>query len=147
VDFTLSGRDMEKQLEMGHSGYIVTYTDSDGVKAHNFVGLNEVLPDGESGKFYFHCFFKDESARHEGHWTQSASREELLAEARRKTKNLPTKFRDAIDRAQIEGVKVPPLRLYTLAKEQMPVGRATLLGDAAHAMTPCELTLLEAPTN
>lgn len=136
ADFILRGRDMEEQLEMGHSGYVVGYTDSDGVKVHNFAGLSEVLPDGKSGKYYFHCFLRDESARHEGHWTQTATQEELLAEARRKTKNLPAKFRTLIDRAQVEGVRVPPLRLYTLVIDQMPTGRATLLGDAAHAMTP-----------
>ena len=68
-------------------------------------------------------------------WAFKATRDELLDEARSLISNLPARFRTIVDKATPEGIRVPPIRMYTLLLDSLPEGRVTLLGDAAHAMT------------
>ncbi|KAI1473836.1 putative monooxygenase [Daldinia eschscholtzii] len=104
----LSGHDMEQQLQMGVSCYLVDASLTDETPSFFFVGLSEVFPDGKSGRYYFNIFWRDENATKKDFWTYSASSEKLYETALEKTKHLPPKFRS--------------------------IGRITLLGDSAHSM-------------
>ncbi|OTA91349.1 hypothetical protein M434DRAFT_388951 [Hypoxylon sp. CO27-5] len=132
----LSGRDMEEQLEMGHSCYLVDASPNEEAPAFLFIGLNEALADGKSGKYYFNLFWRDEEATKEDFWTGTASKEKLFETVLEKTKHLPPKFTSIIQKTGIEGMKQPPIRFSTLCMEpgQLPHGRVTLLGDAGHCM-------------
>ncbi|OTB11032.1 hypothetical protein K445DRAFT_27083 [Daldinia sp. EC12] len=132
----LSGHDMEQQLRMGVSCYLVDASLTDETPSFFFVGLSEVFPDGKSGRYYFNIFWRDENATKKDFWTYSASSEKLYETALEKTKHLPAKFRSIVEKTGSEGIKTPPLRLYTLTMdpELLPKGRITLLGDAAHSM-------------
>ncbi|KAK8039631.1 hypothetical protein PG993_008042 [Apiospora rasikravindrae] len=142
---TLSGDLFVEQLEVAHSSYMIDFPNAqhdDGKKYHLFVGLNKVSPDGKSGEYYFTLLWTDpEVARddtHETFWTRTASREELLAFVRRITAELPDKFRRVVDETKVEGMLSRQITIYTLIldEDSLPAGRVTLLGDAAHAMTP-----------
>ncbi|KAI0838269.1 putative monooxygenase [Hypoxylon sp. FL0890] len=132
----LSGRDMEEQLEMGHSCYLVDVSPNDEAPAFLFVGLNEANADGKSGKYYYNLFWRDEEATKEDFWTCTASKEKLHETVMEKTKHLPPKLTTMIQKTPVEGMKQPPIRFSTLCMkpEQLPHGRVTLLGDAAHCM-------------
>lgn len=74
-------------------------------------------------------------------WVKSATPEEMLAFVRDATKGFDTKFRRILE-LQEPGEMVDPF----FFKEVTPVflsgeeakGPWTVMGDAAHAMTPCE---------
>ncbi|KAK7978102.1 monooxygenase [Apiospora saccharicola] len=140
---TLSGPLFVEQLQLAHSSYMINFPNTqhgDGKKYHLFVGLNKVIPDGKSGDFYFTLLWTDEGvATDPDHfWTRTASREELHAFARRITADLPEKFRRTVDETTVEGMLDKQITIYTLILDEdaLPAGRITLLGDAAHAMTP-----------
>ncbi|KAK8084489.1 monooxygenase [Apiospora hydei] len=139
-DVHLTKQEMESQMTLSHSSYLVDFPGAeDGKTYHLFVGLDKLSSpsDPESGAdYYFHLTGEDEAADGDGFWTYSATREELCAFALRQARDLPERFRCVIDKATAERMKTPPVRLNTLIMESLPVGRVTLLGDAAHVMTP-----------
>ncbi|KAJ4387402.1 hypothetical protein N0V93_007993 [Gnomoniopsis smithogilvyi] len=136
----LTGDDFKQQLELGHSAYIVL------TRAENhaviFAALNKVSPDGKKGYYYFLLHWFDEQAAHSApdnpYWTLTATKEELAVFAREHTKLLPERLRSLVDKVPVEGYKTPgiTLRSVELTPEQLPPGRVTLMGDAAHSMTP-----------
>ncbi|KAI1407792.1 putative monooxygenase [Hypoxylon sp. FL1857] len=132
----LSGRDMEEQLEMGHSCYLVDVSPNVQAPGFLFVGLNEAHADGKSGKYYYNLFWRDEEATKEDYWTNTASKEKLHQTVLEKTKHLPPKLTSIIEKTGVQGMKQPPIRFSTLClePEQLPHGRVTLLGDAGHCM-------------
>ncbi|KAK8089774.1 hypothetical protein PG997_004735 [Apiospora hydei] len=132
----LEGEDLAEQLALGHSAYMVVLQGPDGVYYRYFVGLDKVAPDGKSADYYFHLAWHDEDAPRDDHWTHSLSAEEIRDFALRAMQNLPRQFRCMVERAKLEDIKVPPLRLVTILLDSLPAGRVTILGDAAHAMTP-----------
>ncbi|KAF3064198.1 hypothetical protein GL218_02381 [Daldinia childiae] len=135
-EIILSGRDMEEQLQIGCSCYIVDASLTDEAPSFLFVGLSEAYPDGKSGKYFFNLFWRDDEATKKDFWTYSASSEKLYETALEKTKHLPAKFRSIVEKTGPQGMKNPPLHIYTLTMdpELLPKGRVTLLGDAAHCM-------------
>ncbi|KAI1648214.1 putative monooxygenase [Daldinia loculata] len=135
-EIILSGRDMEEQLQIGCSCYLVDASLTDEAPSFLFVGLSEAFPDGKSGKYFFNLFWRDDEATKKDFWTYSASSEKLYETALEKTKHLPAKFRSIVEKTGPEGMKNPPLHIYTLTMdpELLPKGRITLLGDAAHCM-------------
>jgi len=110
-----------------------------------FIGLNEVRPDAKSALYYWLVYFQidENTPSREAYSKACASRETLLEMAKEKTKDFHPAFRRAIDRTPVAGMKFPPLVLrdMVLSAEDIPVGRVTLLGDAAHCMVPCESSL------
>ncbi|KAK6866052.1 monooxygenase [Apiospora arundinis] len=133
----LEGAEMAEQLDLGHSAYMVVIKGPPNDTYYRyFVGLDKVAPDGKSGDYYFHLAWEDANAGRDDHWMASATAEELRNYALRATKGAPRQFRCMVERAKLEDVKVPPLRLVTILLDTLPVGRVTILGDAAHAMTP-----------
>ncbi|KAK7942446.1 FAD-dependent monooxygenase cctM [Apiospora aurea] len=139
-DVHLTKPEMESQMTLSHSSYLVDFPGADDGKTyHLFVGLDKLSsPSGpQSGaEYYFHLTGEDEAADGDGFWTYSATREELCAFALRQARDLPERFRCVIGKATVERMKRPPVRLNTLIMESLPVGTVTLLGDAAHVMTP-----------
>ncbi|KAL7621329.1 hypothetical protein AAE478_008650 [Parahypoxylon ruwenzoriense] len=131
-EIILKGRDMEEQLEMGHSCYLVDVSPIEDSPSFLFVGLSETLPDGKSGKYFFNLFWRDEDATKKDFWTYSASREKLYEAALEKTNHLPPKLRSIVEKTGPQGMKQPPIHFWTLIMESLPKGRITLLGDAAH---------------
>ncbi|KAI0802847.1 putative monooxygenase [Xylaria sp. FL0064] len=132
---TLKGKELDEQLRLGHSLYIVDMGSINGSTMIFLVTLIEVNSDGESGKFGWSLIWPDKDAVKEDFWVYSATGQEQYDFVVEKTKNLPAKFLTTLKRVDPE-TTIPVLRLHTLLLDSMPTGRITLLGDAAHAMTP-----------
>lgn len=139
-EMELSGADFARQLELGHSAYIVMGDAKD--QCSMFAALNKVSPDGKTGYYYFILHWVDEraslSTEANPYWTVNASCEELAAFARERTKSYPENLRVLADRVPIERYRRPGIVLQgvELDVNQLPPGRIMLIGDAAHSMTP-----------
>ncbi|KAK6844479.1 monooxygenase [Apiospora arundinis] len=141
---TLSGDLFAEQLQVGHSSFMIDFPNAqhdDDKTYHLFVGLNKVAPDGKSGEYYFTLLWTDPGVAGEdpeNFWTRTSTGEELLAFSKRITAALPQKFRRTVDETRPEGMLTRPITIYTLILDEdaLPESRITLLGDAAHAMTP-----------
>jgi 2-polyprenyl-6-methoxyphenol hydroxylase-like FAD-dependent oxidoreductase len=143
-EISLSGDDFSQQLTLSHSNYIVMdpRLGSDEQTAI-FCALNRVSPDGKTGYYYYILLWVDKQApKHAGEkrWTESASKEQLAAFAREKTRGYPDKLRTLVDKIPTEGYNTPGFQLQSveLEPEQLPAGRVLLIGDAAHSMAPCK---------
>ncbi|KAM7190795.1 hypothetical protein V8F20_009591 [Naviculisporaceae sp. PSN 640] len=139
----LHGEDMIHQLELAHSGAVIVLPSDDTEEyIMNFVGLNEVRPDVKSALFYWLVYFhigEAEAPVSRARYKEACkSQEALLALALEKTKKFHPAFRRVIERTNVDGMKFPPLILrdLILKAEDLPAGRITLLGDAAHCMVP-----------
>ncbi|KAK6079469.1 early conidial development-2 [Seiridium cupressi] len=136
AELELGGEVMRQQLQLGHSMYRADYRDEDGNRLWFFLSANGMAPDGKSGKFYGHLMWEDEAATKDNFWVHSATKDQLRECLIQKTASLPPRYKAAIDHATAMNMWAPPLRHSTLVMRSMPAGRITLLGDAAHAMTP-----------
>ncbi|KAI1275657.1 putative monooxygenase [Xylaria sp. FL0933] len=132
---TLTGEELDEQLRLGHSLYIVDMGSINGSPMVFLVTLIEVNPDGESGKFGWALIWPNKDAVKNDFWVYSATAQEQYDFVVEKTKELPAKFLTTLKKSDPE-TTIPVLRLHTLLMDSMPTGRITLLGDAAHAMTP-----------
>ncbi|KAK4170532.1 FAD-dependent urate hydroxylase [Cladorrhinum sp. PSN259] len=130
-EIKLRGEIMEKQLQMGHTGYIAF-----GPGYTLFSGLNQVLMGSEDGKvegdYYWVMGNLDENV------VKGATQEEKLKYAREKVQSLDEGFRVTVEGTKPEGIKqgfgwydalIP-------GSKYPPVKRTLLVGDAAHPMTP-----------
>lgn len=133
-EVTLHGSDFERQLELANSCYISGYH-SDGAL---FVGLNSVTDDGKSGNYYWTMVYTDEAAAKRPHWTATAEKGELYKLARSKMEHMDPRFLEVVDKTDPSGMGVPAFTLQDVEIGELPVSRVTLLGDAAHSMTPCK---------
>ncbi|KAH6658424.1 hypothetical protein BKA67DRAFT_644260 [Truncatella angustata] len=134
-ELRLHGREMAEQLELGHSSYILDIK-SEGTTYHLFVGLDKVSPDSKSGDFYYHLMWHDIGADRSDHWAREGTAEQLRDFAMKILKDAPPHFRRVVEMTPPEGISLPAIRFYTLEIDELPTGRITLLGDAAHCMTP-----------
>ncbi|KAK9772520.1 putative fad binding domain protein [Seiridium cardinale] len=67
----------------------------------------------------------------------SATRDMLLYKLlHERIQTLTAPFKSTTEETTYDGIRIPPLRLSTLIVPALPAERVTLLGDAAHAMTP-----------
>ncbi|KAI0420493.1 putative monooxygenase [Xylaria grammica] len=131
----LRGEEMDEQLRLGHSLYMVDMSSINGSTMILLVTLVEMFPDGDSGRIGWGLIWPDEGATKEDFWVYSATGQEQYDFVVEKTKGLPAKYLTTIKRSEPQST-IPTLRLHTLVMDSMPTGRITLLGDAAHAMTP-----------
>ena len=134
AEVTLDKTAFDRQLQLAHSAYTGL-----GRWFHTFVGLQSVAADAQSAKYDWFLVWEDDKAGKSDFWIHSASKEELYQFALEKTKDLDPKSTEIIRLTQPEGVVTPPLVIWDmlLKPEDMPKGRMiTLLGDAAHPMTP-----------
>ncbi|KAI1753911.1 hypothetical protein F4782DRAFT_494367 [Xylaria castorea] len=132
---TLHGEELEEQLRLGHSLYMVDMDSINGSPMILLVTLVEVNSDAESGRIGWALIWPDERAVKEDFWVYSATAQEQYDYVIEKTKTLPAKYLTSVKRSDPQ-TALPVLRLYSLMMDSMPTGRITLLGDAAHAMTP-----------
>lgn len=146
----LSGEAFGEQLSLAHSGQIImdsTLASRDQCAV--FAALNKVSDDGKTGDYYFILLWVDENAPKTTDespvWTVNASKEQLAAFAREKTRSYPAHLRQLIDNVPIEGYKSLGFQLQgvELMADQLPAGRVMVIGDAAHSMTPCKFSLVQ----
>lgn len=136
----LTGDEFARQLELAHSAYVVIDNGPNSL----FAALNRVSPDGKLGCWYFILHWVDAEAAkatdENPFWTVNASKEELAAFVRDKTKDYPDYLRVLVDKTVVERYKRPGIVLQgvELSADQLPAQRVMVIGDAAHSMTPCE---------
>ena len=130
---TLEKEQFQRQLEIAHSAYVAMAGSS-----RIFVGLNSVSEGGLTGNYYWTISWYDPEAQHEPYWTAAASKQELYAKALEVSKSFEPRFVEIIQLTNVDNILTPPLVLRDMILEHMPNGRITLLGDAAHPMTPCK---------
>ncbi|KAI0967317.1 putative monooxygenase [Xylaria arbuscula] len=139
-EIELTGKDFARQLELGHSAYIVMGASKD--QCSMFAALNKVSPDGNTGHYYFILHWVDEQAAlctdDNPYWTVNASCEDLAAFTKERTKPYPEHLRTLVDKVPVERYRKPGIVLQSveLDANQLPPGRITLIGDAAHSMSP-----------
>lgn len=139
-EVVLSGDDFERQLELGYSGYVAHDANAqDEGSGRIFVGLNSVNSDGKSGNYYWSVNYIDPTASTLPHWISSASNARKYELALQKTSHLRPEFTEIIRKTGFDGMSETQMCFRELELRDMPVGRVTLLGDAAHCMTPCKL--------
>lgn len=136
AEVTLEGADFERQLELANSCYISGYHTEGGI----FVGLNSVSPDGKSARYYWTVSYYDEHANERR--TATADKEDLYKLARSKIEKMNPRFLEIVDKTKPSDIVQPGLTLQDVEIEALPVSRVTLLGDAAHCMTPCKYSLI-----
>ncbi|KAJ4304889.1 hypothetical protein N0V90_000417 [Kalmusia sp. IMI 367209] len=142
AEISLSGEEFSQQLTLSHSNYIVMDPRLRGDQQTVIFGaLNRVSPDGKTGHYYFILLWVDKDASRavgEKRWFESASKEQLAAFARERTKNFPDHLRALVNKVPTEGYNAPGFQLQgvDLEPEQLPAGRVLVIGDAAHSMAP-----------
>ncbi|KAI0480929.1 FAD/NAD(P)-binding domain-containing protein [Xylariaceae sp. FL0804] len=131
----LSGEAMERQLSMGHSAYMTSPADGSCVL---FVGLNQAHADQRSGDYYWNLTWDDEDAGRPDYWLKSASRAKKLERALEMTQHVDPRFSEVIRLTRARDIRDGQMTYGDVEMpEQLPAGsRITLLGDAAHPMTP-----------
>ncbi|KAH7357679.1 hypothetical protein B0T11DRAFT_298893 [Plectosphaerella cucumerina] len=81
-----------------------------------FIGLDSVSDDGKTGNYYWDLIWPCEDGDRDDYW------------------DLKPEFRKVVDRTPEYMVLVPGLYFYVCLIDELPAGRVTILGDAAHAM-------------
>lgn len=133
-ELTLSGEAFKRQLELGHSAYNLINPELGFI---GFVGLHYVLPDAQSGRFYWMFMQPDSNDITDAkHWLQASSQQEKLDHVRKTVAGLQPKLREIFELTPAEGVRKEPHIWRDLELDSLPSSRVVLLGDAAHAMTP-----------
>jgi hypothetical protein len=139
-EIAVSGRDFAEQLELGHSSYVARTVS--GEKLDCFYGLDSVSPDGKTGNYYWFMYWKDPAVADdpEQHWISTASPEEQLKIAQERVKKFfAPVFQKLVLKSSVDSVARHRflLREVEVEARDLPAGRVTLLGDAAHCMLPC----------
>lgn len=147
-EITLNWQEMQEQLALGHSSYVAFIED-----AFLFVGLAATVtpstkedstsgPTVEGGKYYWYLSVRDETIATDSaenpHWTKRATGNELHSYAVSQTLDMHERFRKIIHLTKPEDMQRPPLVFRDLCIQNLPEGNITLIGDAAHPMTPCK---------
>lgn len=81
----------------------------------------------------------DPDAMKVGYWLRHASQQQLLEHAHKTVSGLDAKFTEMILATTAEGILTPQIEIRDMIPHAIPHGRVTLLGDAAHSMTYCQL--------
>ncbi|KAI2613790.1 FAD/NAD(P)-binding domain-containing protein [Hypoxylon fragiforme] len=132
----LSGRALARQLELAHSMAIIPVTTADAWN-HLFFGLTGISPDGQSGEFFWLVSWHDPLASATGRVAVNAfPRHERLEIAKKMVANLDPKFRAIVEETPAEGIRDIGWVPMDCHLDEIPLGRATLLGDAVHLMMP-----------
>ena len=132
----LTGRDVGDQMALAHSAYVAF-----GDDYHVFVGLSSMMDDGSRARYYWYLNWKDEDASMEPFWTVSATKTQMLDYALKRTQSLDANFRKIILATSVDEIIAPPIVFRDMVLTDLPDGRITLVGDAAHPMVPCKLQL------
>jgi 2-polyprenyl-6-methoxyphenol hydroxylase-like FAD-dependent oxidoreductase len=138
AETSINKSQLDRQLSIAHSAYVAL---GDGF--FSFAGLKSIADDAQSATYYWFVIWNDEDAARdpENYWTTKASKQQLYDFAVEKSKGLESRLTEIIRLTDAEDVVKPPLVIRDLVLKDlggMPNSRITLLGDAAHPMTPCE---------
>lgn len=127
----LSGDDLKRQLELAHAGSIMP-TKPDPSFDVLYIVLEEVLDNGQSARFSWQCGSYEEGPSLNGY---NMAPEDLRQKALESTKMVDPRGRKVIEQTPADGLD--GCYYYKDAKvEEIPAGRITLLGDAAHTCAP-----------
>lgn len=129
-EITLNQEQYERQAKLGRAFYI-------GMR-HGvlfFVGLRGYSEDLSEAYYYWFYLFPEDKP--EDSWINSATQEELLSFTKSQLKVMHPDMREIVDLQKPEGVS-HAFVLYDRVPEMCPDGPVTLIGDAAHPMTPCK---------
>ncbi|KAK7701826.1 hypothetical protein SLS57_011588 [Botryosphaeria dothidea] len=105
-----------------------------------FVGLHCIAEDKNSAKYYFMVFRRHEGEINKVHPILEWSKQELYDAAIKTTMGLHPKFASILLSSHPEGMVQPPYVLedWVPPPNGFSSARATLLGDAAHKMSPSD---------
>lgn len=129
-DVTLNHTQMEREKQLARSFY--------GCKGSDFIlfaGLRSLSDDFSEGYYYWLFYWRDDSPADS--WVHTAPKDTLLAFVQDKMQDVLPRFRELVELTKSEDIGEPFLML-DRTPEICPVGPVTLIGDAAHPMTPCE---------
>lgn len=98
--------------------------------------VSSVSEDRNIAKLYWLFGWQDEDALKDDFWTSKASREEMHQFVLSRLHKLHPQIAEPFQATPVEGMVLPPLRLCDMLPPVLPAGRITLVGDAAHSMTP-----------
>ena len=132
----LSGEALQAQLRIAHSCWIRFAFDF-----WLFFGVNAMEADGKTGECYWMLFLNDANPADPNHWLRTASRQEKFDYTLNRIAGFEDKFQEAVKAGGPDAVRDSFLVYYDGIIESLPVTRVTLLGDAAHPLTPCKLGL------
>lgn len=139
----LFGSDFENELQLGHSSrsnFFSAPPDPSLATVYLFSALKRVLPDARSGEYYWIAMWTDNTIGDPKHWTHTATPEELHDFVIRSTRHIAPNLRKIIDLTPVKAFRGNPFPQRALMLPDMPTGRVTLLGDAAHCMPPGKLS-------
>lgn len=142
-EVTLHNDEVKRQLEIAHSAYTVDTKDGNNHPARLFVGLDGINPDKNSADYYWTVLWPDEGVTDAGFSTAPARTKQLLETARQKMGSAPAELREILELTSPGSIRPTPLVLRDMVLESLPARRVTLLGDAAHPMTPCKFSRIE----
>lgn len=120
-----------QNMELGRSYWMAAGPDN-----RLFVGPIYISADKQSARYYWLFGWIDEAATAPGYWAYSATPEERLQYVKDRTAYMAPEFQQILNHQTPELVG-DAFATRTLKPSALPVGRVTLLGDAAHPMTPC----------
>jgi 2-polyprenyl-6-methoxyphenol hydroxylase-like FAD-dependent oxidoreductase len=132
---TLNKEEYERQFELGRSAYLLTNSKK---ALRMFAGLNSIAGDTLTAKYYWVIGWDDPAAAHEPYWTQSASRQQLYDRGLELSQqfDLDPKLTEIVRLTKPEDMMAPPIIMRDMVLTDLPNRRVTLVGDAAHPMTP-----------
>lgn len=133
---TVAGKAFERQLSLGHSSYLVPVGD-----LWFFNGLLEVTEvNGEwHGTYVWNYFWFVKDMEEKRYWEHEASPSRRLQNVLENMEHVDEKFTEIVRLTGENGIRNESLVLREAEIEELPQDKnVTLLGDAAHAMTPCK---------
>ncbi|KAI0378040.1 FAD/NAD(P)-binding domain-containing protein [Hypomontagnella monticulosa] len=132
----LTGELFARQLEIAHSMAIIPVTTGDAWN-NLYMGLTKVSPDGQSGEFFWVLSWHDPLVQQTNRIAvNSLTKQERLELVKNMTAHLDPKFKRVIDETAPEEIRDVGWVPMDCHLDEIPLGRATLLGDAVHLMLP-----------
>ncbi|KAI3395126.1 hypothetical protein diail_1741 [Diaporthe ilicicola] len=138
-EVTLYGSDFENELQLGHSSrsnFLLEPAKPGLPIVRSFCALKKVSPDGASGEYYWFVAWFDDTIADPAHWVRTASPKELHDFVIQTTRGLAPEFRNIFDLTPVNTLRGETFPQRALMLPELPTGRVTLLGDAAHSMPP-----------
>lgn len=103
------------------------------------ISMKDVADDTKTADYVWMLTWHDDKATNEDYWVRDLTQEEMHEKAIEFTKDCYPGFTDMIKMTPASGMLKPLLVIKDMMPQEIPLGRVTLVGDAAHPMTPCKL--------
>lgn len=134
-EVVLNRDEYEEQLRFGRSLWI-----AESPAGYLFTGLHYIAKDKESATYYWSVFRQHKGPMEDVHSYVSWSKQQLYDAAVEATKPLHPRFTKVVLNSSPEVMVQPPYVLedWLPPAEGFSSDRTTLLGDAAHKMSPCK---------